>query len=625
MPTPSLDLLRGSNAGTATLQTSIPATGTRVTDSPPAIRDREGLSNSLLPDKPLEAERSSATQASAQVVHATDTTSPENKHSSLTPLPGRQMQEEPCIHKLPVELLTYIFLEAIKEPDEPGGDTDPHSLRKSAMYRSRTPGSPNTRPLLSAWNTENPTVLGQVCRYWRDLALGIPALWSTIYIYYPMKTQVYLTKLWLKRSGDYCPLNLTMKEVEPEYPEDDQNAFREMMDAFTEPSRIRRWKKIDFQFPWDEGLCIRSFLSALQQDKMDFPVLESAALKFHDDENIGWAICDHPERPDEGIYLDEIWQLLHKAASLRSVNWDRLYEIIPDHPPWSQLTSIRIEEIGTFPIKILDALQYCENLQFLSVLSIQGYGEYRARSEESVIRHGMLHTLIIETRGSNEDQKSLFEIVELPALQTLTIGYVEDFKEPSFFQDFLVASQCHLKKLTLTHWRDSETDTGSILGNLLMLPELRSVVDLEVEEYRSYTVTNSTLRLLSQKDQNGLPKVMPNLEVLFLNVANCHSISDGLLAEMASCRHGSSKVQSGGKLKLITIVTDGSLYQYGPKDTAAFTTMFENGLKGSLRYRFLYQRRQEEEFLTAAYVKEVNTWIAMDAWDNVDSGEVKCT
>jgi hypothetical protein len=50
----------------------------------------------------------------------------------------------------------------------------------------------------------SPTLLTHICRRWREIALGTPALWSAItssyHGYIPLKQKAHLFDLWLKRS-----------------------------------------------------------------------------------------------------------------------------------------------------------------------------------------------------------------------------------------------------------------------------------------------------------------------------------------------------------------------------------------------------------------------------------------
>ncbi|KAJ7871596.1 hypothetical protein B0H13DRAFT_1634204 [Mycena leptocephala] len=57
----------------------------------------------------------------------------------------------------------------------------------------------------------SPTLLTRICRRWREIALGTPALWSAIRASYydgiPLKQKAHIFDIWLRRSR-FCPLFL---------------------------------------------------------------------------------------------------------------------------------------------------------------------------------------------------------------------------------------------------------------------------------------------------------------------------------------------------------------------------------------------------------------------------------
>ncbi|KAJ6522129.1 hypothetical protein DFH09DRAFT_1330770 [Mycena vulgaris] len=66
---------------------------------------------------------------------------------------------------------------------------------------------------LPSLNTQSPapTVLAQVCRHWRNIALSLPMLWSTISLKIARKTlenRLIMANTWLDRSGTH-PLSIT--------------------------------------------------------------------------------------------------------------------------------------------------------------------------------------------------------------------------------------------------------------------------------------------------------------------------------------------------------------------------------------------------------------------------------
>ncbi|KAJ7934758.1 hypothetical protein B0H13DRAFT_1508836, partial [Mycena leptocephala] len=59
---------------------------------------------------------------------------------------------------------------------------------------------------------QSPTLLAQVCRQWRDIAMSSPRLWNSLQLDLDPKIlpqQLILLRSWLTRSGT-CPLSIAI-------------------------------------------------------------------------------------------------------------------------------------------------------------------------------------------------------------------------------------------------------------------------------------------------------------------------------------------------------------------------------------------------------------------------------
>ncbi|KAJ7707236.1 hypothetical protein B0H16DRAFT_1438821 [Mycena metata] len=80
----------------------------------------------------------------------------------------------------------------------------------SEIFVHFLPVYPDVPPIIGR---TSPNVLGQICRRWRDIALGTPALWRGISLSLENRKRVYqklrLLQVWLRRSGS-CLLSINM-------------------------------------------------------------------------------------------------------------------------------------------------------------------------------------------------------------------------------------------------------------------------------------------------------------------------------------------------------------------------------------------------------------------------------
>ncbi|KAF7372313.1 F-box domain-containing protein [Mycena venus] len=105
-------------------------------------------------------------------------------------------------------------------------------------------------PLRSLPGLQSPTLLCQVCRQWRDIAISAPWLWKSLQLdLVPefLLQQLQVLRTWLKRSGS-CPLSIgiTYKAVEPGLtspPVD--NFIQELM------LHSKRWQSMEMNLPFE--------------------------------------------------------------------------------------------------------------------------------------------------------------------------------------------------------------------------------------------------------------------------------------------------------------------------------------------------------------------------------------
>ncbi|KAJ7629667.1 hypothetical protein DFH06DRAFT_1225076 [Mycena polygramma] len=175
----------------------------------------------------------------------------------------------------------------------------------------------------------SPTLLTQICRRWRQIALGTPALWTAMgtinnVVAFPRELHAQLFRTWLKRSR-VCPVALSIVDycnsVEPE------------LIAAVVPHRAR-WEYLELG-----GL--RSILPLyLIQGPM--PLLRHLDL----------ALLDFP--PNFAVLLD--------APLLRTLILDDARSVLAIMVQWGQLTSLTL--LRAFTDQCVPILQWTPNLVY---------------------------------------------------------------------------------------------------------------------------------------------------------------------------------------------------------------------------------------------------------------------
>ncbi|KAF7340282.1 F-box domain-containing protein [Mycena venus] len=280
------------------------------------------------------------------------------------------------VWSLPNEIITEIFI---------------HSL----------PNYPLCPPLSGSYS---PTRLTQICREWRKIAVGTPALWRAVSFTYsiPFAYQLCLCRIWLARSCS-VPLSLACGIGVD---------IRQVLEVFT-PHR-ERW----------EYLSLHLSLSHLPAIQGPTPLLRQFNLMLQD------------------RHLTRTKVALTEAPLLRTVLLD---STAAEHIllPWAQLTSLTLYTVNRAEyVAILQKasrLVHCElglvkglqhNLQPLPVITLRFLESLVLGNPDGKPVTGFLETLIV------------------PALRRLRIS--ESFLAPNpiiLFAAFIVKSNCKLQEV----------------------------------------------------------------------------------------------------------------------------------------------------------------------------------
>ncbi|KAF8646270.1 hypothetical protein AX16_007294 [Volvariella volvacea WC 439] len=333
---------------------------------------------------------------------------------------------------VPVDILGEIFTHACSPQPEPG---------ISPIIDQSDPPA----PIFDI----TPLVLAQVCRHWRNVVLQMAILWSTISVYSPTKRHVHLVQLWLARSGERCPLILTLHQAE-HYPFN--SAISDLVASEASWTRrilhmfikcVHRWKKVDFSF--SDGLPYRSLA--------DLPLGSAPNLEV--------AIFDLQYWSKRSI--SKLWSSVNSSPALRQVSWVDL-PTPPPSTPWAQLSHITVHGM-TFDA-VLSMLPSCASLQTLHAANLTNYSPSLLASQHSPITLPFLKTLSI---ASNSFDTGVFlDLIKTPSLDRFVVHHWMPRGTPidtAALHRLLSRSGCTLKSLDVYSGELSEKDLAAYLSS----------------------------------------------------------------------------------------------------------------------------------------------------------------
>ncbi|KAJ7629762.1 hypothetical protein DFH06DRAFT_709750 [Mycena polygramma] len=279
----------------------------------------------------------------------------------------------------------------------------------SEIFIRFLPPYPGFPPLIGSYS---PTLLTQICRRWREIAVDTPALWSTISSFYDDCDQEWnadIIHLWLERSRG-CPLYL-IRESETW----NNNHFLEIM----VPHRAR-WEYLKINLEQEELPIFDAPMPLLRH--LDLTTPEPA----------------HP------IPLPPI--TMGAAPLLRTA-------ILDDHCaellvilPWAQLTSIAL--IGVYPSKFVPILTQTTKLVHCELDMYFGNSDDLEFQQDIVLN--CLESLDLRCIGGVAYAEFLPTFV-VPALRSLKVQ--EPYFAPNHIDSlkaFISTSGCKLDELHIT-------------------------------------------------------------------------------------------------------------------------------------------------------------------------------
>ncbi|KAJ7875231.1 hypothetical protein B0H13DRAFT_2550195 [Mycena leptocephala] len=266
----------------------------------------------------------------------------------------------------------------------------------------------------------SPTLLTQICRTWREIALGTPALWRAILLSdepddIPFERQADIGDVWLSRSGR-CPLSICLDENYEE------NAVRLL--AAVVPHR-ERWECLKLNLSLSIPPTIAALMPLLRH--LDFEVDEFA-------------------EPTDVVQVVLVELPLLRTAILND-NAASLVVL-----PWAQLTSLTLKRV--LPEEWVPILQQTSNLVHCNLRIFPVHGQHR-EIPDITLPH--LESLIMtETEPDEGITPSRYFTFIVPALRSLQIPEKFLGERPiDALAALMSRSGCSLEKVCITGQRIS--------------------------------------------------------------------------------------------------------------------------------------------------------------------------
>lgn len=419
------------------------------------------------------------------------------------------------INRIPVEILGEIFMHCL---------TENHPTQTTPLPTSLSPSS-----------QADPQILGEVCRFWRDVTLSTPALWSKIWIYQPQHAQVQRVALWLNRSRAY-PLDIRIVQFLSSVTRENHAAADEILSLLV--SQVYRWRKIYFRFS-----------SSAQRPLLLLPVGATSKLESAYANTWKW---DHTS-------ADRFWKVLHSSPSLRHADWGSYTKGLPSHVPWAQLTSVTIRH-GLSVEECISILQGAQQLVALRIHNVWSYDTLVDLCGPLILPR-LQHLSFLGCIESTP----FFNRLTLPSLISLEITNTNPYSHDArrscvSFRNLLRRSACRLEKFRFLNPIIDADD----LHDYLSAPQLHSLQELDLE----VPITDQTIITLTPDiDGATRPYLLPNLEVISIEETRT---SDGRISDMILSR---LSAESGAPLKSASVRLKA---QSHPNDLAIFQSIIEH-------------------------------------------------
>ncbi|KAG0704597.1 hypothetical protein DFH29DRAFT_365883 [Suillus ampliporus] len=339
----------------------------------------------------------------------------------------RQQQLDAVLHEISgletvMDGIKNLHQQLVKKKDRIIQSMNVHKGLVSALWRLPTEvlsqifdhclPVPEDSRLSSSSRLEAPMLLTEVCRRWREVAVGIPGLWCRLTVestHGDWYRNAFCYDSWLKRSQGR-PLSLTLLCYVVDYSED---RLRRLLQPYS--NQISSLS-IHFSVNSNKPELLLTDLLALQELTVSMPNLET--------------------RP-------ALAQSISRLSTLRSLKitepWFLFDHLSAFNPVWAHLTNVAIAIFQSSGV--LRLLRLCPNLSSLMI---------RTQIDDIEAVEPFTHTKLQSLHISvpTHPLSSLFNALSLPNLRALAVRYIQTWPHEEF-KALLVRSKCPLEYLNL--------------------------------------------------------------------------------------------------------------------------------------------------------------------------------
>ncbi|KAJ6532698.1 hypothetical protein DFH09DRAFT_1181997 [Mycena vulgaris] len=218
----------------------------------------------------------------------------------------------------------------------------------SEIFIHFLPVYPERPPLIGPGS---PTLLGQICRKWREIALTTPALWRAVALLFleqhRREPNLGLLDAFLTRSGS-CPLSIKLVYYDTISDSDPSSRIAPFLQKIA--SHCARWEHLKLYVPQHSLRSITGPLPLLRSLQIGFPAADPEPSENTDDSILTSAFLTAP--------------------LLRQVNLRSHRDVYSTILPWSQLTVLTVDLV--LPDQCIPILNQAVNLVYCKLLIYSG-------------------------------------------------------------------------------------------------------------------------------------------------------------------------------------------------------------------------------------------------------------
>jgi hypothetical protein len=366
-----------------------------------------------------------------------------------------------------------------------------------------------------------PLLLCQISSAWRQIALGMPHLWSNLYISKQDFTSrpsnhhspASVAKQWLSRSGISAPLSLRLDYI-------DRSSLAPLIQEVLIPYAHRY-----------SNLILHGHSSISNRTCSLTPFLEMPPGRVDQLESLILSLDDEVEGP---VTVFETAPRLRRA-SLTCVTFDGQVSISV-RLPWAQLTHLTLSEF-LLPTVWVIIMTQCIKLQkgVFNITMLHASDEPFLSSEDSVTFHDLHDLGVMFMQGST----SYFTGLYFPSLTRLRLRSHSLFSNlPGFFwlePNHFLHQLRGLHRISLI---GTTATTRELIELLRMTPAL---VELELDNALDYTQLFQSLVYAPGQDV-----LVPKLAevVVYMQDMEVNTFSDDIFVDMVHSRQSAAEVES---------------------------------------------------------------------------------